>query len=311
MRMMSTNGLARSMLNRSASQSYDQSMKAWAALMLLSVCAAAPQSQPAAPERSSAAILAEALRTLTDEAKQSLIKHQLARPAANFAGDFKQQLPPQLIGQKIARQLHSDPFIDAYMRWQLTSFKGAALPGDLTERQYQKFIDELPVLIQNPRADRELIDALIAKARLGPLSDPQQGEINAKLNDLSERTSQADAMNQAPLLFRAWVRDQASNSPMRTALADLERCAALVQAGWPSDEWKTKLEQSLTEHARDHSFAAAQRQFVIDHMRLLISKKNLYITSATVRDGAVAVEYGDTGIYDFDVRKWSRILLQQ
>jgi len=255
--------------------------------------------------------MAEALRVLTDEGKQSLQKRQLVRPAATFAQEFAQQIPPQLISQKIVHQLHSDPFIDAYIRWQLTSFKGAVLPVDVTDRQFQKFLDELPGLIQNPRADRELIDALIAKTRLGPLSEPQQNVINTQLNDLSERTSQASAMNQAPLLFRGWVRDQLQDQRMRVILSELEQCTATVQAGWPSDECKTKFESTLKESVRDRSFTAEQRQAVLDRMRQLIGKKNLYITSATLRDGAIAVEYGDTGIYDFDVRKWARILLQQ
>lgn len=288
-------------------------MKLCAALALLWMCAAggAPQSRPAAPERAAAAIMAEGLRLLTDEARESLEKRQLVRPAANFADEFKQQVPQQLVSQKIVRQLHSDPFIDAYIRWQLTSFKGVALPAALNDRQFQKILDELPGLIQNPRADRELIDALIAKTKLGPLSEPQQGVINTQLNDLSERTSQASALNQAPLQFRTWVRDQESGAAVRVLLSDLEQCTALVQAGWPSDECKAKLEKSLSEKSRDRSLTSEQRQIVIDRMRQLIGKKNLYITSAALRDGAIAVEYGDTGIYDFDVRKWARILLQE
>ena len=309
------------MANQSGRSSYDHLMKLCAALTVSLMCAAsgpsgasggaAPQSRPTTPERSPAAVMAEALRVLSDEGKQSLQNRQLARPAANFAQEFGQQIPTPLVNQKIIHQLNSDPFIDAYVRWQLTSFKGVALAADMTERQFQKFLDEIPGLIENPRADRELIDAIIAKTKLGPLNEPQQKDINTQLNGLSERTSQASGLNQAPLRFRGWVREQLPEKGMRVVLADLELCAATVQAGWPSDECKAKLESTLKDAVRDRSFTADQRQIVLDRMRQLIGKKNLYISSATLRDGAIAVEYGDTGIYDFDVRKWARIVLQQ
>lgn len=267
---------------------------------------AADQSRPAQAERSSAVILQQAVHQLTEEAKQSLEKQQLARPAANFAGEFKgkEQFPVKLVGQRIIHPLHSDPFIDAYIRWQLTSFD-PKLP-DLDAHQFDKLLDELPKPIRNPRADRDLINTLIASGKTGALSAAAQESINKQLNDLSERASRAAALNQAALGLRAWLRGQLPRTGERPLLAGLEQCTALVESGWPVDDAKAKLDETFKAGDRDRQFTDEQRQSVINHMRPLIGKRTLYVTSAVISDGRLAVEYADTAIYDFDVRRWAR-----
>jgi len=261
------------------------------------------QSKPQR-DQSSAAVFQEAIHLLADEAQQSLVKQQLARPAPNFAAEFKKAIPAQLVGQKIIRPLHRDPFIDAYIRWQLTSYN-PKLP-DLDARQFDKMLDELPKPIQNPRADRDLINTLVAAGKAGALSASAQESMNKQLNDLSEHTSLAAALNQATLDLRTWLRNQLPKTGERTLLAGLEQCNALVETGWPVDDAKARLDEDFKASDRDPHFTNEQRQSVINHMRSLIGKRDLYVTSASISNGRLAVEYADTAIYDFDVRRWAK-----
>jgi hypothetical protein len=259
------------------------------------------------PERTGVAAFQEAQQRLAGEARQSHDARQLVRGSASFASDFKQAVPALIINQRIVRPQHEDPFIDAYVRWQLTGFPGVQLP-ELSDRQFEALLEDLPAMVSNPRGDRALVDAVARAARAGNLTAQQQQSLNAELNDLADRASRAAALNRPALELRTWLRKQAAPSKSRSLMAGLEHCASVVEAGWPADEAKARLDADFAAARRDRKFTDAQRRIVAERARALAGKRTLLISSAAIRDNALIADFADTGIYDFDVRRWEKSL---
>lgn len=270
---------------------------------------AAMQSRPAADEdRSPAAVFRHARHDLLEEAAKSLQDGRLARSQPDFSRDRGMAIPAALLAQNLAKRQDEDPFADAYVRWQLVGFEGAALP-ELSDRQFDAFLASLPRMIENPRADRDLIDALAQAVKFGGTLKPsQEEEINKKLNGLAEESSRADAFNAPAAELRAWVLKQCEGSTPRRLVAMLEDIVSRVQAGRQAEDAKKAFEAALEKASRDRQFTPAQRTDVIDRIRQSLGRKRLLVAAANVRDHVLTVEYADAAIADFEVRRWAKLL---
>jgi hypothetical protein len=277
-------------------------LRCWVALMCF--CAYAP-AQRSESDRSPAAALQETLQLLTDEARESLQTQRLVRTASDFAATSGFNVSAELIVPRLLRSQHSDPFVDAYIRWQLTSFSAVNLP-ELNRRHFDKLLSDLPGLMENPRADRNLIDALAKAAAAGRLSAVQQAALSAQLNNLTERSSRTESLNLPALGFRAWLTKQLSTSAnsSQILLAGLEKAAALVETGWSVDQAKAALDKAFAAAGHDPAFTDADRRRVIDKAAALVGKRRMLVMGAAMRNDSLAAEYADTAIYDFDVRRW-------
>jgi hypothetical protein len=282
---------------------------AWACLVRLASPAPPSSAQAAAtaPDRAPTAVLAHVIRQLTTEARKSRSDGALVRNAPTFADDLGTSLPPTLLIERLMKRIDDDPFIDAYVRWQLTGFEIQEFAQ--TDAAFDRTLRSLPEMLASPSADASLIQSLNRSAQAGQLTPAQQEQANAALNDLAARTSAARALNFPGLEFRDWLISRCEKlRPDRSILLAMERAGSLAAAGWPIEDAKHEVDTMLERAARRREFTREQRQDVLEHAAKLVTTGRLFIVSARVSGEALAVEYSTTGIFDFDVRRWEKMV---
>jgi hypothetical protein len=258
------------------------------------------------PSRSPAAALDHAVRLLTEEARQSLKNGRLSRAKPDFCETFTDELPTGALVRRLTRPINRDPIIDAYVRWQLAGC-AAALP-EMDDRAFDRFLAQLPRLVENPRANATVMRRMGTVVRAGTLSEADQATLSAELDDVVLRTSRAAALNQAALGLRDWVRDHLPETGPRRVELELDRCAAMIAAGWSVDEPKRRLERMIESAAQSRDVDDAARRRLATRVQRLEGPGRMYVSSAQLVDGALAVQYGAAAVYDFDVRRWQRLL---
>lgn len=276
-----------------------------AAIGLTCLAVLAGSGRPA-PQEPSAAALAEAIKILIDEAKQAKHDQQLPRATADFAGGFGREVPPEMLARRLARRAHADGFVDAYVRWQLTSFD--PLLPDLDERALERFLAQLPPLLHNPHAEETLIESLGSAAREGQLSPRAQADVRRGLDDLAKRAGLVQALNRPALELRDWIDKKLPESGPPRLMAALERCGALVEAGWEASPAKLEVEQRFRAGGRDLTLTSQQRVRLAAQAGRLAGRSRTYVRSARIVEGALVVDYQDTAVYNFDVRRWIKLL---
>ena len=261
------------------------------------------------PSRPPAAILATAIKSLLEEARLAKTEEELPRQNADFARQAGQQpLPPIIVGRQLIRRADRDPFVDAYVRWQLTSFE-PALP-EMTDREFERFLSELPPMLENPRANVSLLGDVNAALRAGALGESTQAALRRRLDAVAAQTGRARTMNQPATRLYDWLAGQLPQTGARALQLQLARLDALVDAGWPSDTAKSQLEDLFNASARDRSFTPDQRRLVASQAQRLAGKTRVFLTSARIDQGALVAQFNDTGVYDFDVKRWTRALFR-
>ena len=287
--------------------SFDSHLPRLAVLILAALLPTATVMAQPAP-RSPTAALAVAVKTLADEAR--LIKNggQLPRHNADFAQEFGQSLPPELVGSRLVRHVDRDPFVDAYVRWQLTSFD-PTLP-QMADRTFQRFLRDLPLMLESPRAREALIGEINAAIRSGKLSQRQQLALGRRLDELAKQTRQTRTMNQPTMKLYDWVASQLPPTGARMLQLELARLSTLVNAGWPTEVAKSQLEELFNASAGNQSFDAEQRRLVAEMTQRLVGHTRVYLAVARIDEGAVVAQFNDTGVYDFDVQRWTKAILR-
>lgn len=270
-------------------------------------------SQPSLREKSPAAALAYCIRTLTEEAKKSKSDGVLVRSSADFAKDFGDPLPSPLVRERLMRPIDRDRFIDAYVRWQLTSFAPDLDAANMKDREFAALVTSLPACVDNPQADAALIDALQRASKVGVLSESQQTELNANLNELAARTSAASALAMPAMQLRQWFRQQfeATNQQQRFLMLLMDAATALAAAGWPVDDAKAVIDRATEKAAETREFTSEQRRAFCVAMQRCITGTRMYVTSAGISEGAISVNYAATGIFDFDVQRWIKAVMRE
>ncbi len=287
---------------------FDGYRRRWAVLVAASLLVAVPTiAQP--PPRSPGATLATAIKTLLDEARLAKTEEQLPRQDADFARRAGQPpLPPLIVGRQLIRRADRDPFVDAYVRWQLTSFE-PTLP-EMTDREFERFLSELPPMLENPRANGSLLADINAALGAGALGESTQAALRRRLDALAAQTGRARTMSQPAMNLYDWVANQLPQTGARALQLQLARLDALVDAGWPSDTAKSHLEDLFNASARERSFTSDQRRLVASQAQRLAGRTRVFLTSARIDHGALVAQFNDTGVYDFDVKRWTRAFLR-
>ncbi len=279
-------------------------------VVLLAGSAAAQNTQPASQPSSNnaplspAAVLGKLITQLTLEGQQLVDGGSLPRAHPSIASEFPYELPEAQLALCLTTRQHREPLVDAYIRWQLTSFS-PAIP-ELRPNQVQKLLDELPGLAVNPRADDELIRMMNRALEAGELSEADQETITQTLEEMGEYVSKRRALNTPALELRLWLEEQfEDNLPMRILLA-LERCDALVTAGWELGSHGAETERRFMEVARNREFTDDDRRIVTRAAGRIIGTSRVYVRSARIVENRLEVNFADTGLYDFEVRRWLR-----
>ncbi len=256
--------------------------------------------------RPPSAVLASALRNLIGEATQSRADGALVRSAPNVAASVSEPLPAELIASKIIRPVDRDPLVDAYVRWQLTSFGPTLAP--MSDREFNRFVATLPDIEPNPRADPAVLAEFDRIRDAGVLTEPMQERVAQRLDELERRLSTARRLRRPGEELRKWALKQASADGERRLRLQLEHLAARIGAGWGADDLKRQIEQAFERLARDPGFDQADRREIAQVVRQLIGHHCMFVGSARIEGGALIVEYDVAAVYDFDVSRWLRPL---
>lgn len=256
--------------------------------------------------------LNDLIRTLAQEAKAALETGTLARRRADIAQTSKQSIDGALIGRRIVEPLDRDPFIDAYIRWQLTSFS-PELP-DLREREVEEMLRTLPAYPENPRADRRLLDtlnravAVTSRRPGGLLTDAEAEQLSAMLNASGEAESTARQFMRPANEFRDWLEKAMGELGPRPHLVRLERLSALLRAGWDVEREKRELERAFRESAQDPSLTDDDRNRLLSLARRLAGTRRGYVQRAAIVEGRIEFTANETAVYDFEINAWARAL---
>ncbi len=210
--------------------------------------------------------------------------------------------------QRIIKPTHNDPFVDAYIRWKLTSFP-IHLP-QLSDIAFQKLLEQLPKYPENPRANKTLCDSVARAAAIGrPLNRPEILSLKNKLEESNTQYKIAKSQTTPADMFRLWVIEELQNKPSLLSLAHLERIAATVSAGWNARKAVAQAETAFTTiNANGGLPPDAQNELHI------ICSRISGINRLTLRDvdisfeGTIVPHWQSTAVDEFDLKRLLRLL---
>ena len=258
-------------------------------------------SRPMPPAKKGAAIKA-VLKQLEAEAREIMKSQRFSLESADFASRFDQVIEPSDLLDAVTRPQHRDPFIDAYIRWQLTSFD-FELP-DLDGRDFEKLMRQAPAIVANPRADEELV-ARFTETEKQSTSPTESKRLREVAKELDRRTEIAAAFNRPAQQWREWLESEFEGNTARQLHLKMERAAATIRAGWPSREVKAALTKAFKAAATDSTLTDLDRHAIAAHARTLTGMKRRSINEITfAADGSVSVTFTNSAIDKDDVNKW-------
>jgi hypothetical protein len=274
----------------------------------LSFCILLLLAESAAAQRISAQQnreLRAVVRELTREAQEKQATGPGAAAEPDFASRYEGDLETQTLHHALRTRQHRDPFIDAYIRWQLLSFD-PPLP-ELDDRAFTRLLGELPALLENPRGSREVMDLAARAVEAGPLSRSDFEQLQEYDAQISERTAYVERMNQPAMALRAWVREGVQDSPMRTVQSLLEECAARIDAGWPPRAVKTELSRRFSAAAS--VLSDDEKNVLADQTRRLVGRQRRFVNTITFfADRSVGISYSTAQVTQRDFDNWMQRL---
>lgn len=280
------------------------------ALMLATAAIQVARAQSPPPgSRQSAKALEQAIRQLTAEAEQALREARidaLSRPDVRARFQGGPILESDLVAALTTPQ-HREPFIDAYIRWQLTSFDPAW--PDLDDHAFARFMDRTPRLLDNPRADPNVLDVLRRAESGGPLAPQFITHLRADLAALEDRTRRIEAMNRPAIEFRAWVAKKLGDTGPRPRQWMIEELAARIIAGWDVSDIKAAMTRNFTASVSDQSFTPEQREMVYAQLLTLRGRKRVFAGEVTfLANGAIRASESTAQVTNENLETWRRRL---
>lgn len=276
-------------------------MRVGGALLLLILAAAPPGGTGGGGSRP----LAGAIDLLVREAV--LVRDGVMSPRADTSGFAERLLvkpEPGAVLAAIVRPQHADPFVDAYVRWQLTGLAGDAAAPD--ERAIQELFERLPRPVENPRSDESLLRKLERAAAAGPLPRGELERLRREVAAAESSALGAEALNQAHDGFMAWFDGRLGAAGFhRPALLAL-RLGNLADRGWPVARLKADLTRALTEGPRPEGPGRALLERALDHYT---GRQRRFLERVTfMADGSIRLDLGATGISTEDASRWRSLL---
>jgi len=262
------------------------------------------RSTPKTKSTNDHAIINEARKLLIVEAEQAKKTKQLPTLSADFANRFSKQIPAEDLTAVILERVHSDTFIDAYVRWQFTSFD-PPLP-DFSDQQFAKFMNNIPSFIDNPRADSETVYSMKNLPKSGRLPNSQWQQFEELVSTLDNQTRLAEMFNEPARSFADWVQTKLGKTGHLPRLWLLARCAATIDAGWSTQSIKTKISRQFSDSVKDETFTSDQRRHVIKQAQRIVDRKRVFVNEITyLADGSVRVTFSKCTVSQKNVKNWS------
>lgn len=252
-------------------------------------------------------IVDRALIALADEALAAKSAIRFEHPQPDFRTRFGSDITPADLATIIVQRQHDDPFIDAYIRWQLTSFD-PPLP-EMDDATFLRMLDATPAMVENPKAALDALDTAAQLDRAGRLTAAQTLKLRAYVESLNERTMMAEEMNRPALEWRLWMAEKLGEAGARPRLWRVEGLAATIMAGWPVSDLKGDISRDFTRSVDDDTFTPEQRQSVILQLSRLIGPGRRIFDDVTYfADGSVEVKMRTSSVDRDDVENWRRRL---
>ncbi|MCH8005254.1 MAG: hypothetical protein IH888_03375 [Planctomycetes bacterium] len=252
-----------------------------------------------------------AIKQLTREARR-FQTDPLGLPAEpDFARRFEGTIEADDLDRALSRRTHRNPFIDAYVRWQLISFADDSRAlGELDEQLFGAFMRHAPAMVANPRADRDLVALLKRGNQSGPLSGADLRRLQRLERQLNQMTKRAELLNRPAIGFYEWAQKKLGPIGPRPRQWLLCRCAATIAAGWPARSIKSAISRAFTESVRDRRFTPSQRRVVADQSRRLIGLDRTIINQMTfLADGSLRVTFSRSRVEAKDAEAWVERLM--
>ncbi|MHC5023200.1 MAG: hypothetical protein ACYTGG_04730 [Planctomycetota bacterium] len=275
----------------------------------------APNAPPAPPApqapQAPAAVVAgfdDLLAALVEEAKNARADRLLPEGKPDLAARLGRAVPPDELLPALLTRRHADPFIDAYVRWQLTSFD-PDLP-DLDDHAFIRVMNEAPAMVENPAAAEDVL-AVFAQARDAKTVSPDDaGKLREAWTEIQRRAAVAQSMNRPAVAWRDWVESRLPTTGARPRQWRLERCAATIRAGWPPRTIKGRITRDFKASRVDAAFTPDRRRLVAGQISDLEGLKRRFVREVSIRpDGTVHVGFSTAAITGHDVERWTSILV--
>lgn len=260
------------------------------------------------------------VNALIDEAQTIRRDKQMAPPAdPDFAERWAEQsdqaddvasdgrVDRAALGERLSRSAHDDPFIDAYVRWQLTSFEPQW--PQLDAEQWRDALRAGPWLLDNPSAEPRLIAMFERAAAAGALSRRDFDRLKTLDRDRRGATERIDQLNRPAEQFREWVADEVEGDWFRTVSWRLAQCSAVVEAGWSTRSVKTRITRACRAAGAAGEMARGARAQVRGWLESMAGMERRFINEVTfLASGEVNVRFSTASVRTRDAERWLDLL---
>ena len=249
------------------------------------------------------------LRQLREEAIAAQKGQKPMRDEASFALETTLSPPPNLISQNLIRTQHRDPFIDAYIRWQLTGFD-PPFP-DLPKRKQQDVLRKLPTLTPNPLSNPAVLSRINELLQIPILSEQEQAQIITEYTKLTESQRRAAKNNVPATKLRMWLIKSFPPTSRAALEIRVELVATMVGNGWTAVGPKNLLQSSCEMAGKNQSLSKADRESIAQLLQKITGLSSTMIEDLRTGDFALQANFRSSTIQDFEVREWTRLLYGQ
>ena len=253
--------------------------------------------------------LRRAIAQLTEEGQAAIKNGHLPRSRADFAEHFNGEPDSLALANRLLRPVHANPIVDAYVRWQLTSFEPPVIVPPVTERtRFNRIVDDLPPLRLNPWAERGTMDRLQAISRQGRLSDADAAKVSERLYVLTRQAAEISELNLTAMGVRQYFINKLDADKPAQILFALERCRAMIGACLNVEQEKARLETMFAEAGRSGTLTDEQIRVLTSAAEALVGWRMPYVAGARLQDNTLIVDLDMAAVIDFDVRRWVKLV---
>lgn len=207
----------------------------------------------------------------------------------------------------MVRRQHRDPFIDAYIRWQLTGFE-VTLP-EINDRDFITFMDNAPAFVENPASDPRIVSFFEQAERAGAHAPERVEFIRRAQAEMETKQREAERLNEPATKYREWVAEQLGKTGVRPRQWMMEELAAKITAGWPVSDIKGAMSRAYSDSVKDESFTPEQRAMLVNQLKTIIGPGRRWVKEITyLASGEVKVAVWTSSVDMGDVENWTNRL---
>jgi hypothetical protein len=238
---------------------------------------------------------------------RSLLEKNTA-PENRFPFKINEKVDTRVFEQKILKQLDSDSFVDAFVRWQLCKCD-ISLP-ELSDSAFKKLLEHLPKYPENPRAGTQYCDSIARAATSGrKMSRPEMVSLKQRVDETNAKYKIVTLQIKPADQFRLWIIDELQQYPSRLALAHLERIASRVQAGWKAKKAISHAETSFIKINGNGGLPeSSQTELNKIVSRISGITRLTLVHIETSYDGKITPHWQSTAVDEFVLKRLLRLL---